>query len=454
MPSKTTDNVFVKSVCFLLPASLAFQVNIGSQIFLPELILPSVAAIFFLSRKSKNFGRDFQTIIKIGCVYLLFQLLSDLWNATSFEQYSRGWARIILFLLNLISIYIIIDNKRSRLIIFCLGFAFGRIFITIAGLESETIPWKIGLAKPIAMLTILLCATMPMPTNIRAYFSSAVLAGLGIFDILMDFRSHGSILLLVSMVLLTTAFMRTRPTRMPKMSLRPALYLFFAGAVAAFVAFQFYSFAALSGWLSENATRKYEVQVQETDAPLIVAGRSEVLVYFEAIFDSILVGHGSWPRSTYYAEKLAEQRYDRGLTSHQGQPSDDSLPIHSHLFGSWIEAGIVGGLFWANILFLIFRSVLRSSQGQSQMRPLYLYGTLLLAWDILFSPFSGFRRLETALLLVILLRSLLQRQPYMSFRALFRSRISRSKRQGWVSGRRRRSRSRSRRPRTRQFQPG
>ena len=453
MQTKTADSFILKVVCFLIPASIVFQVNAGSQIFLPELLLPSAAAVIFINSHSKIIGRELTFLLTLGSAYLFFQFLSDIWNHTSFDQYSRGWARIILFLLNLISIYIIIDNKRSRLLTFCLGFAFGRICITALAFDGDTIPWKIGLAKPMAMLAILLCVTMPMPSRLRACLSSAVLASLGIFDILMDFRSHGSVLLLISMILLTSTFMKHRPSRHQSRALRPALYVLIAVGIAGFSAYQFYSFAAQSGWLSENATRKYQVQVEGTDAPLIVAGRSEVLVYFEAMFDSVLIGHGSWPRDAYYAEKLAERRYSQGLSPHLRQPTDDSIPIHSHIFGSWIEAGIVGGLFWINILFLIYKSILRSSQGQSQMRPLYLYGAMLLAWDILFSPFSGFRRLETALLIVILLRSLLQRHPVMSFRALIRSRSSRSNRQVGALRHRQRSSGRPRKRRIRHYQP-
>ncbi|MEM9360954.1 MAG: hypothetical protein AAGB04_32705 [Pseudomonadota bacterium] len=182
------------------------------------------------------------------------------------------------------------------------------------------------------------------------------------------------------------------------------------GLMAALAAYHIYVFAANSGWLSENANRKFETQVRQADVPLIVAGRSEVLVYFEAIFGSIVIGHGSWPRDAYYAEQLATARVEKGLSNNLAASADNSIPIHSHIFGSWIEAGILGGLFWLNVVFLIVKSLLKSSAGASPMRPLYLYGAALLLWDIFFSPFSGFRRLETAFLIVVVLRSLLQRR--------------------------------------------
>ena len=55
------------------------------------------------------------------------------------------------------------------------------------------------------------------------------------------------------------------------------------------------------------------------------------------------------------------------------------------------------------VLSMIVRSLALSMTGSSPMRPLYLFSGVLLIWDILFSPFAGFRRLETAFLLVIVL---------------------------------------------------
>lgn len=180
-------------------------------------------------------------------------------------------------------------------------------------------------------------------------------------------------------------------------------------AAPAFVAYEFYAYAAESEWLSERATSRFEAQVEDAEVPLVIAGRSEALVYFEAILDSVLIGHGSWPENSYYAEKLVDERYEHGLSTNRAKPKDASVPIHSHFFGGWIEAGLVGGIYWAYIVVLIVKSLLRSSFGISHMRPLYLYGAVLLLWDVFFSPFSGFRRLETAFLIVIVLRSLLQR---------------------------------------------
>lgn len=414
----------LKALCFFAPLSLAIEINVGSQVFAAELLFPILALIILIYKKRSHFTYDLQMVIKIGAAYFLAQIISDFWNEAEFEQYSRGWARILLFLVNIFSIYVIIDNKRSHLILFSLGVVFGRIWITYSGFEGDVLPWKIGLAKPVALLAILICIVTPWGRRSKAYLASVLVLALGIFDIVMDFRSHGAILIVVAVLLISSIFLQSRSLISGAKFFSTIVGVLLAGGAA----FQIYVYAAQSGWLSESATRKYQNQVEDADEPLLIAGRSETLVYFEAIFDSILIGHGSWPRDLYYAERLVMERYERGLSSNLALPLDNAIPIHSHLFGGLIEAGIAGGIFWANILLLIVKSLMRSSGGNSHMRPLYLYGAVLLLWDILFSPFSGFRRFETAFLIVIVLRSLHQRQTLPRARIKHRSSVRRKRR--------------------------
>lgn len=182
-----------------------------------------------------------------------------------------------------------------------------------------------------------------------------------------------------------------------------------ASLLAAATSSWFYGYAAEQGWLSPEATLKFEIQANQTSLPLILAGRSESLVSLEAIMDAPLLGHGSWPEDAYYAERLALQRYQLGLSKSMASSGEELIPTHSHLLGSWVEAGLAGGMFWSLVLFLVGKSMLRSCRSQSHMQAFYLFCAVLLIWDVLFSPFAGFRRLETAFLLIVVLRALLQR---------------------------------------------
>lgn len=403
--------MLIKLLCFSIPILAGVQFNVAGGLFAAELILPCIALVLLLKRKISRLDRNFQVILQVGLTYLAAQIASDLWNGTSYDQYSRGWARISVFLVNFASIYILINNRRSHLLLFTLGFAVGRIWLTYSGMDGDTIPWKLGLAKPVTLIVLLLCVTLPILREKRKFLVPIILLGFGLLNIIMDFRSLGAVLLITSMLIVFSGIGVNRKTwqRRPRAGaiFAPA----FAGLVAIVGAYQFYAYAAQSGWLSERATGKFEAQTSETDLPILIAGRSEIFAFIEAILDSPVIGHGSWPKDPRYADRLAAERYHWGLSKSATRPNDDSIPIHSHLFGSWVESGIMGGMFWSLILYLVAHSLLRAHQGQSHMKPLYVFGSVLLIWDVLFSPFSGFRRLETAFLIVIVLRSLLQRIP-------------------------------------------
>ena len=437
--SRTNEKVsiFQRIACFLVPISLAVPIDVGSRIFAAEILLPLIATVTFFTTRQKKQQRQFQVIFLIGLMYLAAQVSSDIWNESTYDQYSRGWARIFIFIVNLISIYILIGNRRSNILLFALGFALGRIIVTLYLMEGDVVPWKIGLAKPFALLVIVILIGIPWLRKRGVLALCIVLVALGLNDIVMDFRSHGFILVTAAGLLFTSIFLRSRIRRRNVVAQRSVIAVSLAGLMAVSLSFQFYVYAAKYGWLSEAATAKYEIQVVEADAPLLVAGRSEVLVYFEAIIDSFVLGHGSWPENRYYADKLAAERFEKGLSQSSQQARDAAIPIHSHLFGSWIEAGVFGGAFWGYILFLISMSLLRSVVGHSHMRPIYLYAALLLLWDVLFSPFSGFRRLETAFLIIVVLRSLLQRNVALSGK---RQRFKRTTLRSIHRGRRRKRR--------------
>jgi len=430
--------MWLKFTCLLAPISLAFELEITSKIFAIEIILPVLAFLAYCARKSFHIIKQFRIIVYFGAIYLFMQIFSDVINDTPQEQYIRGWARIAIFLTNFISIYVLIGNSRSCLLFFAIGVAIGRFWVASQGFDAETLPWKIGLAKPMALLIIVSCIVLTASPKVKLPLVAAVLFALGLFDITKDFRSHGLVLIGTAVLLLIPAYLSTRSNRRRTNHKNAYIIVSLGGLVASFLAFEFYSYAAHSGWLSERAAQKFETQVERSDASILIAGRSEILVYFEAIYDGLILGHGSWPKNALYADRLALERYELGLSGSPAQSSDESIPIHSHIFGSWIEAGFIGGFFWIFIITLILHSLLRSSIGSSHLRPLYFYGALLLLWDLFFSPFSGFRRFETAFLMVIVLRSLLQRQVPLK---LTKWRFSSSAR-----NRRRRKRRRSRNP--------
>ena len=64
------------------------------------------------------------------------------------------------------------------------------------------------------------------------------------------------------------------------------------------------------------------------------------------------------------------------------------IPTHSYLFGAWVDAGILGAVFWAWIFVLAARVLMRVYPETAQLLPVVAFLSFLLLWDILFSPYG------------------------------------------------------------------
>jgi hypothetical protein len=82
---------------------------------------------------------------------------------------------------------------------------------------------------------------------------------------------------------------------------------------------------------------------------------------------------------------MVERRAELGYKKFQGGKLDDLIPTHSYLFGSWVEAGIFGGIFWSFIWGFAAYAFLHAS-GREPLLPLFAFASLMLMWDVLFSP--------------------------------------------------------------------
>jgi len=73
------------------------------------------------------------------------------------------------------------------------------------------------------------------------------------------------------------------------------------------------------------------------------------------------------------------------------------IPLHSMLFSSWVEAGIVGLAFWLILLYFFlryFRIVVASKSRFSRLATYLLCAAL---WGLFFSPLGAGSRLFIAL---------------------------------------------------------
>ena len=79
------------------------------------------------------------------------------------------------------------------------------------------------------------------------------------------------------------------------------------------------------------------------------------------------------------------------------------IPTHSYLFGAWVEAGIVGAVFWLWVLLLPVKLLITMRQFNSSLRIFLGFVAFSLIWDILFSPLGAEGRVYAPYNIVLLM---------------------------------------------------
>jgi O-antigen ligase len=182
--------------------------------------------------------------------------------------------------------------------------------------------------------------------------------------------------------------------------------------IVAYVAGTAYVAGAGAGLFGDEAREKFEAQRLDSFDPvlgLLAGGRPESFSSWAAIGDSPIIGYGSWARSTKYFNIFldairtygsAEAIQEIDKTEVFGEPP---IPNHSHLFGAWVEAGIVGAIFWLVMLRHILRRLRAALEPVDATDVLVLLTGSLMIWNIFFSFFGAEMRLLWAGSIVLVL---------------------------------------------------
>ncbi len=404
-------------LAFLIATVAYFFIRIVGQLYISEIILIAFLPIFIILHPKRAFRPRLNLTFGLMGLWLISQVLTDIYRSTGMQDWMRGDANIIFFAADLLGLSILLGNSQRRRIIFIAGLAIGSIIGSKFEpmFDSSDDPWK-WIYSMGTNLAILLVSCYFYRSR-RYLITGLLLAGIAAVNLVMNFRSP-VLMLLVTMVLVLPIV----PERIGRLRLLPragsvarfavlaGLALGAAGAAAGLV-----HVATSAGWVSEDAQAKNEIQSQSKGG-LLLSGRPELYVSSVAVWDSPILGHGSWAKDFKYTEML----YDIGNTYGFGnggnlQGEEDSslglIPTHSHLMGAWVQAGILGAVFWAYILWLVFKGMVRVLIAQSAVTPLYTWMFINLFWAIPFSPFANTSRVSEALIIVIIV-DLLESSPH------------------------------------------
>lgn len=393
--------IFAFTVSFLSFA----HINLMGEFYISELML-----LFYLVLSAGKLRLLFapfpRSILILGGLWLLSQILTDLYRGSLSENYLRGWAAIIFFLVDFCAVYIMTQQKKGLIRVLILGSALGTI-LSVFALPTdfaEVEPWKFGYGPPVTMLVLLYLSA---GERYKLKSSLVLLVGLGVLDVVLNARSMGGITILTAAILYfvqaNSGNRIVRPNPIMLIGMIGTLVISLFGIMTV------YQWAAESGYLPADVTEKYHMG-KTKDAGIIgmiAGGRPEILISSRAVADSPLIGHGSWAEDAKYSNMRYEAIATLGLDLDDAYveymvESSDLIPVHSVIMQGWVWAGLLGAVFWLFILGLILRVTFASCFISYALQPLIIFSGISSMWNVLFSPFGANQRITWAIVIMLL----------------------------------------------------
>ena len=370
----------------------------------------SILPVLLLERGRRAFDRQYLLFYILAGGWFLGTQIADVYNGIGGFNRMKGTARVVFFILDFMALAILINNKSRRIFVFALSLA-SMLFISSFQFSGEfLIQWKFGLSHAFAMVALL--ASSYFYKRRKYWICFSITLFLAALNLRYAFRSQ-LVILVVSAVLILPIFDLHKHKAGVLVAFRSTFRVLILLAVTGGVAYganAAIKYAAERGNFDEATNAKFQTQ-SEGDYGVLVGGRPETLVAIQAIRDSPIIGHGSFPFGLKYMQLKQDIQYEHGY-SETDKPEDTEYPViptHSHLTMAWVEGGILGGICWIYIFILVLRGVLRLAAQRPDLAPLYAYLLVNFLWDILYSPFGSVNRMRAAFF--ILLSYFILRRP-------------------------------------------
>jgi len=400
---RASGSEYVLDAVAVLSATLIFvDISLVGRLYVSEILLAALFPILFFTKSHLLLKTVIVKLAVLASIWLAVQVLTDIYRGTPFVDYARGWAKISMLLVNLLCLTMLLLGNVRRLRLFALGLGIGGILAYFFNPSEYTAAdfWKFGIGYPTTLTCVVFLTFLRSPRRLSA---PIVLLALSMLNLYMGARSLSGVCFVAGIYLFARPYLADRQSRALKLSARSIMFSVIIVLGAGYGALYTYEYAVRDGLLGENARIKYEQQ-NAGDFGYLVGGRlTDAIMAAGAIYDSPFIGYGSWAKSDDFFS-IGENLNGYGYTLYMKPYYDSGLiPSHSHLLGAWVEAGIVGAVFWLFVMNIIVRTLISHEVITHPLFPLITYIGLLFAWDILLSPFGADRHLTTAFYLVLLL---------------------------------------------------
>ena len=354
---------------------------------MPELfaLLISISTLRFIVRLSNKTVVSFFVLLSI---ILLFKLCSYLINQSSFVDMSRGLAVIIFCMLSTAALMYFLRGNPSNIYWYLGGMILSIVLFSSAWFDFSAVlrNQNIFKSKYVGPLNY---AVIILLFKSREYRLLVIIFGgilIVLFNIYFGARSNALIWLgtIISYTLIKINYSVQAKAVVFGLILIGSFQLY-----KGYVAFEL-SRKPIGG--SNSVVQLSEIENKNNPILLLLRGRAEVIMLFDAFTDKPFFGHGSWGKDETgkYALKLSQLK---------GESDSDYKPgyivAHSVILGYLAYGGIFVGLLIFGVYVILLRSAARLLKyriiNQQNISIILLYFISDTIWAFLFSPIGTLR---------------------------------------------------------------
>lgn len=339
--------------------------------------------------------------VKFLLLALCGQIISDFYRNSDIQSFTKGFLLVFFTIINLIVISRIVDNKLNRYLVVVVLYAVSCMasYLIQPQIFEDANPWKFGFGYP---MTAIFFAVLTYKKQVKPQTILTLSLLLASADFLFGARNLALVTVLTSVMSSLSRRNNLKNLRQnnsenlvksdQSQTRRSALGMFAIVVIVGTLVFFGYKNAVTNGYLGAEAKDKFNQQ-SSTNTNLLFTSRSEVFSEYVAIRNSPIIGHGSYALLTEDIRQnllpwLIENRLQTNLIQLESGIRY-LIPVHSGIFGLWVWFGILAVPFFIFTFNLAFTAV-RSKRSS----PIIYYFAILLCWDIFFSPFGMYARMQ------------------------------------------------------------
>ena len=395
-------------VVFVIPCLQLIRIRVIGVLNGSDLLMLVIFLSLALRGKLRVTSRVGKWSLILCSLWLASQCVTDIVRHSALADYARGWSNIGLTFISLAVLWTLLYGRPHRLTLYGWGLVIGGVLyafinpneMTAAGAPGDL--WKFGLAFPLSLGAFLLASRK----ECRGHWPITLAVLMGMINMVLGARAVGGICLAAALYLSVTSLSRRKNPEIFRLKTRTMVALAASIIIGGAAVMWAYQYTANAGILGERAKEKYDEE-SSGEYGVLLGGRTEVLATFPAIYDSPILGHGSWAKEPLYIilqnQALARLGYKVAWNISNEQLQEGLIPTHSYLFGAWVDGGILGAVFWVWVFAMTARVLTRVHPATAVLLPVVSFLSFFLLWDILFSPYGTPGRISFPYSIVVLM---------------------------------------------------